>query len=198
MNQIASTGAPDRPPRKRRTRTKQALCDALLSLIEQKPFEKITVREITTEADIGYATFFRHYTDKEELLQSLAAEEIDKLLAMTVPIIFTVDSLASAQALCAYLWKHRSLWTVLLTGGAATQLKEEFARQIQEVTAYQTNTHAWLPGDLSIVFAVTATLEILTWWLKQEDPPPAKQIAEILDRLVVSPCTEFADSADNP
>lgn len=178
----------------RKTRSKQALCEALLALIEEKPFDKITVREITSKADVGYATFFRHFTDKDALLHSLAADEIDKLLDMTLPILFTVDSLASAQALCNYLEKHRALWTALLAGGAAMQLKEEFVSQVQERTDYQSHSHAWLPGDLSVVFSVTATLEILAWWLKQEDPPGAGKIAEILDRLVISPCTEFDDS----
>lgn len=180
------------PRKTRHTRSRQALCTALLALLEEKAFEKITVRDITARADIGYATFFRHYPDKDALLNDLVAEEINKLLAMTVPIVFTVDTLASAQALCAYLWEHRKLWSALFTGGAANKLKEEFVSQAQQLAADRAQAHSWLPGDLNVVFAVSATVEILAWWLKQSDPPPVKQIAEILDRLVISPSTEFA------
>lgn len=189
MNQIKTKTSPNR--KTRNTRSRQALCEALLALLVEKPFEKITVRDITGRADIGYATFFRHYTDKEALLNDLVADEINKLLAMTVPIVFTVDTLASAQALCAYLWQNRKLWTALLTGGAANQLKEEFVNQAQHAAAERAQVHSWLPGDLNVVFAVSATLEILSWWLKQNNPPPVKQIAEVLDRLVISPSTEF-------
>ena len=171
----------------RTTRTRPALCSALLSLLEEKPFEQVTVREITARAGVGYATFFRRYPDKEALLHDLAAFEISKLLAMAEPILYTVDSRASAQALCAYLWEHRKLWTALLTGGAAAILKEEFVRRAQQNAVERRNQKSWLPGDLSVVFSVAATIEILAWWLKQSSPPSVKQMAEILDRLVITP-----------
>lgn len=171
----------------RTTRTRPALCAALLSLIEDTPFEQVTVREITARAGVGYATFFRRYPDKEALLHDLAAFEIAKLLAMAEPILYTVDSRASAQALCAYLWEHRKLWKALLTGGAAPILKEEFVRRAQQNTVAHRHQRSWLPGDLTVVFAVSAVVEILAWWLKQKNPPSVQQMAEILDRLVITP-----------
>ncbi|TGD73390.1 TetR/AcrR family transcriptional regulator [Mangrovimicrobium sediminis] len=188
----AATKAPAKPPaRTRRTRTRQALGEALLQLLTEKSFDRITVRDITARADIGYATFFRHYPDKETLLEDLVADEIDRLLSMAVPIVFTVDTLASAQALCAYMWEGRQLWSALLTGGAATRLKAEFVDQAQALAADLAREHAWLPGDLNVVFAVSATVEILAWWLKQEAPPPVEEIATVLDRLVIAPSTQF-------
>jgi AcrR family transcriptional regulator len=175
------------PRETRATRTRPALCAALLSLLEEKPFEQITVREITLRADIGYATFFRHHPDKEALLHDLAAREISQLLAMTLPILYTVDSRASTQALCAYLWEHRKLWSALLTGGAAAALKDEFVRQAQQRAAHSAEPPSWLPGDLNVVFSVSATIEILAWWLKQAAPPSVNRMAEILDLVVVSP-----------
>lgn len=176
------------------TRTRPALCAGLLSLLEEKPFEQITVREITARAGVGYATFFRRYPDKEALLHDLAAREISKLLAMTLPILYTVDSRASAQALCAYLWENRKLWSALLTGGAAATLKDEFVHQAQAVATEHGDPSTWLPGDLSVVFGVAATIEILAWWLKQDEPPTVKRMAEILDRLVIRPSLAREDA----
>jgi AcrR family transcriptional regulator len=181
----------------RATRTRPALCGALLSLLEEKPFEQVTVREITARAEVGYATFFRRYPDKQALLHDLAAREIGELLALTLPILFTVDSRASAQALCAYLWEHRKLWSALLTGGAAATLKDEFVRQAQQLAADQPNPQSWIPGDLNVVFAVSATIEILAWWLKQDEPPSVKRMAEILDRLVIIPSLARGAGADD-
>jgi AcrR family transcriptional regulator len=157
-----------------------------LSLLEERPFEHITVREITARADVGYATFFRHYPDKETLLHDVAAGEISKLLAMSMPILYTVDSRASAQALCAYVWEHRKLWSALLTGGAAATLKEEFINESQKLATHEPDPDSLLPGTLNTVFTISATVEILAWWLKQEDPPSVKRMAEILDLLVAS------------
>jgi len=169
------------------TRTRPILCGALLSLLEERPFEQLTVREITAKADIGYATFFRHYPDKEALLNDLAASQISDLLAMTLPILNNADTRGSARTLCAYVWEHRKLWSALLTGGAASTLKDEFVRQAQQIAEAQPNPDAWLPNDLSIVFYVTGTVEILTWWLKQKDPPSVDRMGEVIDSLIVGP-----------
>ncbi len=174
-------------PKKRVTRTRTALCKALLSLLEEKSFENITVREVTARAAIGYATFFRWYTDKEELLHDLAAQEISNLLTMTLPILYAENSLASTKALCRYIQDHRVLWTALLTGGAAATLKEEYLIQALKLAEERSDPEAWVPDDLAVTFTITASVEILSWWLKQDSNIPIDEIALYLNRLAIAP-----------
>lgn len=177
-------------PKKRATRTRDALCKALLLLLEEKSLEQITVREITQRADVGYATFFRRYPDKEALLHDFAAQEIARLLTMTMPIFYKDDTLASTQALCAYVWDNKNLWRALLTGGAASTLKEEFlqhALAIATEATSNTSHQVWLPNELAVTFAVTGILEILGWWLKQSSPLSVDEMAEIINKLVITP-----------
>ena len=58
-----TTTATAAPGERRKTRTRTALCGALLSLLEERQFEQVTVRDITARAGIGYAKFFRRYPD---------------------------------------------------------------------------------------------------------------------------------------
>lgn len=46
---------------------------ALLSLLEKKPFEYITIREICEEAEVNRSTFYLHYENTSELLQETTA-----------------------------------------------------------------------------------------------------------------------------
>lgn len=166
-------------------RTRAALCRTLLVLLEEKPFEQVTVREIAAKAGVGYATFFRHYADKDALLNDLAAREIRDLIGMTVPILHMIDSRASCRALCAYVWEHRKLWSALLTGGAAGAMREEFIEQAREVAADWPAVESGVPNDLRVVLAATGVVAVLAWWLKQPEPFASDRIAEILDQLVV-------------
>lgn len=194
MNRVT---ADDKPaPKKRMTRTRDALCNALLVLLEEKAFEQITVKEITARANIGYATFFRRYSDKDGLLHDLVEQEIRRLITMSLPLLYSVDTLASTQALCSYVWEHRKLWTALLTGGAAAIVKEEYLKQALKVAEDDTHDDGWLPAELSVTFSVTATNEILTWWLKQERPAHVNKIAEIINRLVIAPV--YYQAGENP
>jgi len=186
MNQSIAKGVRNRAARGA-PRTQTALRGALLALLEEQSLERITVREITARAGVGYATFFRRYPDKDALLHDLAASEIGNLLTMTLPIFHATDTVASTRVLCAYVWEHRALWKALLTGGAAAVLKDEYLRLALNELERHRNPDSWLPGDLAVTFSVTSTLEILAWWLKQGDPPSAQHMAEVLERLTVRP-----------
>lgn len=51
-------------------RTEQFLRTALVSLIEEKGFETLTVQDIIDRANVGRATFYAHFDNKEDLLVS--------------------------------------------------------------------------------------------------------------------------------
>ena len=171
-------------PRIRRTRT--ALCAALLSLLEEKAFDQITIRDIAARAEIGYATFFRNYDSKGAVLHDLAADQIRQLIELAFPAIEVRNSRAAALAQCTFVDEHRRLWTALLTGGAAGIVREEFIRQGAQVKT-MSSRRAWLPLELANIVGVSATVEILAWWLQRGRGMTVKEIARVLDRLVISP-----------
>lgn len=177
-------------PKTRSTRSRPALRDALLGLLETEPLEQITVRQIAARAKVGYATFFRHYTDKEELLHDLAADEIRRLLTMTLPIFYTAETLSSTTALCSYVWEHRVIWRVLLAGGASSMLKEEYLKQALALVEESDDRESWVPHELAVTFAVSSLVDILTWWLKQEKPATVKNMGDIINKLSIAPLFE--------
>ncbi|MGI6106082.1 MAG: TetR/AcrR family transcriptional regulator [Raoultibacter sp.] len=59
---------------RRITRSKKALRDALISLMEEKGFESLTVNDLCARADLNRGTFYNHYQDKYELLASFEDE----------------------------------------------------------------------------------------------------------------------------
>ena len=173
----------------RMLRTRQALRRALLALLDRNQLDQITIRDIVAEAGVGYATFFRHHASKEELLNEIAAEQVGSLMALTLPLLDPTDTRVSCLALAKYVDKHRALWSALLTGGAAGTLRAEFIRLAQEAAA-NVRSNEWIPVEHGAVYGVTATIEILTWWLRRpagEYTP--EQVAEFIDRLVVAPAT---------
>jgi AcrR family transcriptional regulator len=171
----------------RMVRTRSALRHALLRLLELKHFDQITVRDIAAEARIGYATFFRHHESKSELLGDVAEEQIGNLMALALPLLVAADTRGSCLALCRYVDEHRAIWSALLTGGAAGAMREEFLRQAMQLGSVQVQRSNWLPVELGAIYGVGATVEILAWWLRQPRDFSVERIAEIIDRLVVTP-----------
>lgn len=54
--------------------TRNAIREAFLSLLESRPMEEISVKEICTIADINRATFYRNYADLYALYDSIEEE----------------------------------------------------------------------------------------------------------------------------
>lgn len=167
--------------------TREALRNALLELLNVKSLEQITIREIAAEAGVGYTTFFRHHPTKEALLNDIAADEIKRLIDLAVPVMDATDLRAATLALCSYVAEHRDLWSTLLTGGAASTLREEFVRRSQEVATARSVVSDWLPTEVGVILVSSSTIELLAWWLRQEDPITVEHLATIYERIVVSP-----------
>lgn len=180
------------PTDARQLRSRRALTGALLALLGEMPFDQVTIREITARAGTGYATFFRHYPDKEALLGDVASQEIASLLAMVMPLLGSGGSGKTTSALCRHVGENRKLWFALLTGGAAGILRAEFIRQARDLVRNDLvldmeQPESWLPSDLAVVYGTGSTIDLLAWWLAHDDMWSADQIAAILDRLIIAP-----------
>lgn len=171
----------------RAVRTREALRHAFLRLLELKPLEQITIRDICAKASVGYTTFFRHHPTKESLLDDVAAEQIGQLVGLSLPVAESVDTRAASVALFTYVDEHRKLWSTLLTGGAASAMRAEFLRLSMEIAATKARPDVWPPADIATVLVVSSTIELLSWWLRQRKPLSIEKIAAIHEGIIVTP-----------
>ncbi len=167
--------------------TRQALRHALLALIDRKPLEQVTVREIASAANIGYNTFFRHYTDKEVLLREIVSDELSELIELSVTTLDASDSAGAALALCQFVADHADWWSTLLNGGAANTLRDEFIRLLRETAPSRLSDTVVLPADIGIKLVAVGTLELLAWWLEHPERLSVEQLAKIYEQLVIDP-----------
>lgn len=187
VSHISSRESSSNPRDARVVKSSQALQSALLALIERKPLEQVTVREIAAEAGVHYATFFRHHQTKEALLDHVAAEQIDRLVELTLPVLDRADSHAAVNALCVYVSDHRILWTALLTGGAAGTMREALLRIARGLAVERAPNDGWLPVELAVNCSVSLIFETLAWWLAQTPGAVSiERVAEVLHRLLLS------------
>lgn len=65
---------------RRINKSKTALKEALLILMENKDFNKITITDIVNISNLNRGTFYKHYQTKEELLGDLIEEVLEDLI----------------------------------------------------------------------------------------------------------------------
>jgi AcrR family transcriptional regulator len=66
-------------------RTRQLLQQAFLELFQEKSFAAITVQDIAERATVNRATFYAHFEDKYDLLDSIIREQFQRVVAGTLP-----------------------------------------------------------------------------------------------------------------
>ncbi len=64
---------------RRITRSKQALKEALIVLMEEQGFDSVTVNDLCTKAGLNRGTFYNHFKTKEDLLWELEDEVLKDL-----------------------------------------------------------------------------------------------------------------------
>ncbi|RZI76951.1 MAG: TetR/AcrR family transcriptional regulator [Pseudomonas sp.] len=175
----------------RARRTIARLREGLLSLIERVPLEVITIDDIVHAAKVSRSTFYRHFATKEAFVEDIAEAEIHNLVEHTFPLLSSADSSAACMAVVNYVSERRKLWSILLNGGAAGFMRSRFIKLAAQVGPGQLDDAPLaLPLDLGAAFGVSATVEVLSWWLRQPVPIPLEEVAALVDRLAVRPALD--------
>jgi AcrR family transcriptional regulator len=174
------------------TRTQRALAEALISLTLERGYDDITIRDITERAAVGYATFFRHYPDKDALLRVVLEVVLDEILELTSPGPAARDPLEVGIRLFKFVGGREAICRVLLRGPGAAMLMD---RMIERGTqaAMDNAAEPWsagLPRDIAVHHMVSGSIGLLRWWLEHGRPYPPERMAEIYLKLIVRPAHE--------
>jgi AcrR family transcriptional regulator len=167
--------------------------DAFLELISTRSLEEISIKEICDAAGLSYPTFYRRFSGKDELLAGIATEEVRRLLASGLSAREHQIDGGSASAMCGYIEAQRPLWCILLTGGAANAMRQEFMRLSREFAETQPRANPWLAVDLAVPFVAGGIFEVLAWWMKQPDNYPTGNVVKLLDVLIIDTTARSRD-----
>lgn len=170
-------------------RTQKALARALIALTLEKGYEAITIREITDHAEIGYATFFRHYRDKEALLEDVLFVVLEELTALLQFPMNDTDHAVTGTFIFRYVQEHNELVRVLLSSHKSSDM----ARKIVEagtLSVFSQNAplaESLVPPDIAAHHLITSTISLLQWWLEHQMPYPPEQMGAIYKVLIAHP-----------
>jgi AcrR family transcriptional regulator len=190
----------EKPPDRRVQRTRRLLHKALMSCILEKKYESITVQEILDRADVGRSTFYVHFRDKDELLVSGFGELQSLLKAAQAASAARPGksyervigfSLAMFEHADEYRRLNRALFGssaeaivrrqihAVLAGLVGKEIEIEFRRHKRVNTA--------VSPELLTHFLLSTYISVMSWWLKDRNPVPPKEIDAAYRQLVL-PC----------
>lgn len=182
-----------KPPLKedrRVRRTRDRLGDALVTLVQQKPFDEITVKELLEVAQVGRSTFYAHFRDKDDLFLSDVDEFLDLMANALSREKDRSDRIAPVAELYAHVAEMHRLHAALVASGRIHDFlelaREHFARGIERRLGEHPRGRALKGhhrGALAHALA-GALLSMMSWWIERGTPIPPERMDELYHRLV--------------
>jgi AcrR family transcriptional regulator len=171
-------------------RTRDALGDALIALMQEKPFDTITVQDVLDRAHVSRSTFYSHYSDKDDLLMS-DAEEFFEALSMALSAHGDKsDRVFPVKEFFTHLEEVQPFFKALVKSGKFQENMElargHFARGIERRLAELPRGKSIPAKDLpAIAFThAGALLSLLTWWLDRGMREPPEEMDQLFHRMV--------------
>ena len=77
--------------------TKKAIQEAFMAVLDEKPFGKITVKDITDRCGINRNTFYYHYQDIPALLEEICQNQVEDIISKYPTLNSIEDCLDAAM-----------------------------------------------------------------------------------------------------
>lgn len=116
-------------------RTKKFIRQGLVELSKIKRINKITVKELTDHVEINRGTFYLHYKDVYDLIESLENELYDefntKLSSYTGEQILKTP-VEICEDFCAHFYEHMDVYSMLLGENGDAQFAHKIGNRLNE------------------------------------------------------------------
>ena len=176
---------------RRSQRTRRLLHRAIVSLMQEKRYDSITVQDIIDRADVGRSTFYAHFQDKEDLVDSNLAEILDSFnqylddnatnnqrIIPTLPLFRHVQenehlfkAMRKGQGLDLLLAKGQRYWSKKIEAELQARLPDG-----------QTSA---VPLSLMADYISGALVTFLKWWPDNQSAYSPEQMDEMFRQLVM-------------
>ncbi len=181
-------------------RTRESIQNAFIELIEEKGFDAISVKDITTRANINRGTFYAHYEDKFDLMKKCEDEvmlELSTIVKENFPSVVASleeDSPIAVPSSIAivifeYLNENSSFMRALLGPNGdltfQTRLKKFMWKEIFENEAFDfvRKENFLVPADYLASYIASAHIGVIQQWLnsgRKESPEEMAKIFSII------------------
>jgi AcrR family transcriptional regulator len=175
-------------PNRQIERTKSWIFDALMLLMDEKPYDKITVSDIADKAGIARPTFYRNFNDKEEVILQYLSKSFNSELMSTEKndksdkpnnIILTFD--------ITYLIKNqKNLKKILSTADVEARIYRELQLYtLSLIKSYKKllSAEEYLICHYKICYQITGSLKVLFDWFTNNMPMPVEKLVPMLNAM---------------
>lgn len=168
-------------------KTKQAIRNTLKEMIYEMEYDQITIKELTTRAQINRKTFYLHYRDLDELLAELQEEVADTFIKSGLSYTSMEDNRALVRLVFEAAERMPLLYERLLCSGSYRVVGEKVSQLIMDYRK-KTNRGAFGLDEYSenLVFAYCGANAIILYrqWVADGKKLPLEDVITLAITLI--------------
>ena len=177
-------------PRVRRTR--RLLRDALVSLILEKDFASISIKQITERAEVAYITFFRHFESLDQLLMEILDDGLGELQDHIETLAKQSETSAletEGRLIFEYIERKADLFRILFKSQSVMRIRKKVVRNIAII--FQKSCLPLARSGSQVTIAImsnhiaTSLLALIEWWLDNHMNPEPAQMGKVYKSLII-------------
>ena len=183
-------------------RTYQMLNDSLARLVREKSFEDLTVLEICEEAGVHRATFYKHFVDKYDFLNTCFKMKIDELGFEGTQHSFTADSMRKnitriLYNVLVFVDTNKEFLFAVSTDKSASSfydiLSGAIAAFIEERIGSNPAIVEGLGSQLEMIanYYAGAVVGLIKWWTRTDSPCTVQDFLEFTQPRIREFCNYF-------
>lgn len=178
-------------------KTKRALREALLKLMETKPIDSITTSELCRKAEVNRNTFYAHYSSPFQLLQTIEDEYIASIQSFVNDTLDPLDYTTLMKNVCQSMSDNRELTSVLYSQNGNKNFLSRFIGVLQPRVLLQWST-IWpklAPEDLELLYNYTTfgVERCILRWTEDGFRTPPEEFARKLTEMTEVVLSHYAD-----
>ena len=174
-------------------RSRRLIRQAFLELLREKRFEKITVTDIVTRADINRSTFYAHYPDVRGLVEELLDETINAAMTLAASTDFATifdDPYPFLKGLTAIGDERLELYTLLGKSDFALHMVEDLKTVLLEKAVASMDIPEVIRSStafqIQMTFFIGGILNAYQQWLQGNLKCSSEEIIEQMAHLISS------------
>ena len=159
--------------------TKMVLKNSFVQLLNEKSFDKITVKELCERADVNRGTFYVHYKDQQDLLHQIQKD----FLCQAKQLLF---SCSNSIEYYEYIKENKDLINCLYHHHLSMDFGVEFSGFVREYLGMELNPMGIEDkGENSVLydFLEGALIGAIMAWIKNDCALDATQLSKNLKKL---------------
>ncbi len=175
-------------------KTKKNLYEGLLILLKDQSFENVKVSDICKISLVNRSTFYDHFQDKYELLNSLIKDlEIEFTSKLNSEKTYSSQKeyyLNLVKILFEHLNENIDIYSKILKNNnnsiAFDIFKDSIERDVKKHINELYNGKSTVPVEIITNFYVTAVISVCSEYLKDHSKYNEKEFLTYLDKLIVN------------